>query len=178
LQNGQNPAVAPVWNDLTPKEQSMLCSANTFHRRPYHLSPEAPHLWRSLAAFDAGDHSQAQAGLDQVLAGNTAAAEKGLAHFYQGVIAAHAENWDTARRGWEAARMAGLRSSRLDSNLAEIYHRRAEELLLQGDAQTALAAAEEAQRHYPNDNTLGQTVIGITSLSKTPAKLSSAIRRS
>jgi tetratricopeptide (TPR) repeat protein len=38
----------------------------------------------------------------------------------------------------------GLRSSRLDSNLAEIFHRRAEELLTQGDA----------QRHRPGGNTL------------------------
>lgn len=161
LQNGQDPAAAPVWNDLTPAEQSMLRSANAFRRRPYHLPPESPHLWRSLAAFDAGDRSQAQAGLDQVLAGNATAAEKGLARFYQGVIAAQAENWDTARHEWEAARMAGLRFPRLDSNLAEIYHRRAEELLLQGDAQTALAAAGEAKRHRPDDNALDELLAQI-----------------
>ena len=161
LQNGQDPAAAPVWNDLTPAEQSILRSAKAFRRRPYHLPPESPHLWRSLAAFDAGDHSQAQAGLDQVLAGNATVAEKSLAYFYQGVIAAQAENWDTARREWEAARMAGLRSPRLDNNLAEIYHRRAEELLLLGDAQTALAATVEAKRHRPDDNALDELLAQI-----------------
>jgi tetratricopeptide (TPR) repeat protein len=161
LQNDQNPAATPVWNDLTPAEQSMLRSASAFRRRPYHLPPESPHLWRSLAAFDAGALSQAQAGLDQVLAGNATAAERSLAHFYQGVIAAQAENWDTARREWEAARMAGLLSPRLDRNLAEIYHRRAEELLLQGDAQTALAATVEAKRHRPDDNALDELLAQI-----------------
>lgn len=161
LQNGQDPATAPVWNDLTPAEQSMLRSANAFRRRPYHLPPEAPHLWRSLAAFDAGDRLQAQAGLDQVLAGNATVAEKSLTYFYQGAIAAQAENWDTARRQWEAARMAGLRSPRLDSNLTEIYHRRAEELLLRGDAQTALAATVEAKRHRPDDKTLDELLAQI-----------------
>jgi tetratricopeptide (TPR) repeat protein len=155
LQNDQNPAATPVWNDLTPAEQSMLRSASAFRRRPYHLPPESPHLWRSLAAFDAGDHSEALVGLDQVLAGNPTATEKGVAYYYQGVIAALAENWDTARRKWEAARMAGLRSPRLDNNLTEIYHRRAEELLLQGDDQTALAATLEAKRHSPCDSALG-----------------------
>ena len=161
LQNGQDPAAAPVWDDLTPAEQSMLRSANTFHRRPYHLPPDSPHLWRSLVALDAGDRSQAQASLDQVLAGNATTAEKSLAHFYQGVIAAQAGNWDTARCEWEAARMAGLRSPRLDNNLAEIYHRRAEELLLQGDAQTALAATLEAKRHRPDDNALDELLAHI-----------------
>lgn len=161
LQNGQDPATAPVWNDLTPAEQSMLHSASAFRRRPYHLPPESPHLWRSLAALDAGDRSLAQVGLDQVLAGSATASEKGLACFYQGVIAAQAENWDTARHKWEAARMAGLCSLRLDNNLAEIYHRRAEELLLQGDAQTALAAAGEAKRHRPDDNALDELLAQI-----------------
>jgi len=161
LQNGQDPATAPVWNDLTPAEQSLLCSASAFRRRPYSLPPQSSQLWHSLAAFDAGDRSQAQAGLAQVLAGDATPAEKGLAHFYQGVLAAHAEDWDTARHEWEAARMEGLRSARLHGNLAEIYYRRAEELLLQGDAQTSLAAAQEAKRHRTDDDVLDELLAQI-----------------
>jgi len=164
LQNGQDPATTPVWSELTSSEQSMLCSANAFRRRPYHLPPESPLLWRSLAAFDAGDHSQAEASLDLVSAGSATAEEISLSHFYRGMIAAKTENWDKARREWEAARIAGLRSPRLDSNLAEIYHRRAEELLLQGDAQTALAAAGEAKRLRPDDKPINELLAQIHQL--------------
>jgi tetratricopeptide (TPR) repeat protein len=42
----------------------------------------------------------------------------------------------------------------LHSNLAEIYLHRAESLLTQGDAQSALAAVEEARKHNPGEKAL------------------------
>lgn len=156
LQNGQDPTTAPVWNDLTAEERNILRSVSAFRRRPYILPPEAPLIWHALAAFERNDHAQAQAGLENVLAGNSTAAEKKMAHYYLGILAARVEDWDAACRAWDAAAAAGLRSSRLHNNLAEIYHRRAEDLLKQGDAQSALAAVAEARRHRSGDKALDE----------------------
>ncbi len=155
LQTGQDPSSAATWEDLSLTEQSMLRSASIWQsRRPYKLPPEAPLLWHALAALDANEHTQARTGLEQVLARNASLAEKAVANYYLGVLAARAEEWDTARRAWGAAAAGGLKSTRLRSNLAEIYQRHAEDLLAQNDAQAALAAVEEAKRNNPGDNTL------------------------
>ena len=161
LRLGQDPAAAPSWNDLTAAEQATLRSMSVFQRRPYYLPPEAPLLWRALAALDRRDHAEALAGLEKVLAGDSSLAEKRIAHYYQGVLAARAEDWDAARRAWDAASAAGLHSERLDSNLAELYQRRAEDLLSQGDVQTALAAAQEARRHGAADKALDELLAQI-----------------
>ena len=161
LQSGQDPSAAPVWKELTPAEQSALSSAGAFRRRPYHLPSTAPLLWHALSNLDGGNHEQAQAQLEQVIATNASAIEKGLAHYYLGVLAVHADDLETARRAWEAAAAAGLRLERLSANLAEIYQRRAEEALAQGDIQTALAAATEAKRHRPADITLNELLAQI-----------------
>jgi tetratricopeptide (TPR) repeat protein len=116
---------------------------------------------RALAALDNNDNAQAQAGLEKFLAVDATAAEKNVANYYLGVLAARAEDWDTARRAWDAAFAAGLRSARLQSNLAEIYQRLAEDLLIQDDAQTALAAAEEAKRHLPGNSDLDELLAQI-----------------
>ena len=161
LQNGQDPTTTSAWYDLTVAEQALLRSVNNFRRRPYTLPLEAPLLLRALAALDNNDNAQAQAGLEKILAVDATAAEKNVANYYLGVLAARAEDWDTARRAWDAAFAAGLRSARLQSNLAEIYQRLAEDLLIQDDAQTALAAAEEAKRHLPGNSDLDELLAQI-----------------
>jgi tetratricopeptide (TPR) repeat protein len=161
LQSGQNPAADPVWDNLPPAEQARLQMASAFRRRPYSLQPEAARLWRALVAFDSGDHAQAKAGLDQALAAQLPDAEKGLALFYRGALAAQNEDLEAASRDWSAAYAAGLRSPRLQGNLAEIYQRIAEDLLSQGDAQTALAAVQEAKRRYPGNESLAELLAQI-----------------
>ena len=161
LQSGQDPVTAPNWNALTPDEQAMLRSASAFRRRPYQLPTDAPRLWRTLAALDAGERTDVLSGLTQVVEGGANPTEQSLAHFYLGVLAAQTEGWDAARRAWETACQSGLRTPRLLDNLAELYHRRAEELLQQGDAKTAFAAAQEAKRHRPEDQALDELLAQI-----------------
>lgn len=158
LQSGQDPSASPAWKELTPTEQAALASAGVFRRRPYRLLPEAPLLWQALVNLDDEDHHQAQAQLEQVLAVSASTTEKGLAHYYLGVLAARADDLDSARKMWEAAAAAGLRSERLSANLAEMYHRRAEEALARDETQTALAAITEAQRHAPADPALDEVL--------------------
>jgi tetratricopeptide (TPR) repeat protein len=154
LQSGHDPAVSPAWKELTPTEQTMLGSAGVFRRRPYNLPPTAPLLWQALASLDIDNREQAQAQLEQVVAADASTTEKGLAHYYLGVLAARAEDWESARHAWETAAATGLHLECLSANLAEIDQRRAEEALAQGDIQTALAAASEAKRHLSADNAL------------------------
>ncbi len=161
LQSGQDPAANPIWKELTPAEQTTLGVAGAFRRRPYNLPPEAPLLWRALASLDSDNREQAQEQLGQAIAADTSATEKGLAHYYLGVLAARADDLESAQRAWEAAAAVGLRHERLSANLAEIYQRRAEEALAQGDIQTALAAASEAKHHRPEDNALDELLAQI-----------------
>ena len=153
LQLDQAPDSDPGWADLSTEERAMLRDVDTFRRRPYALSPEAPQLWHALVALDAGDHSTALAGLT---ATTGTSAEKGIAHYYRGVLAAQAEDWDTARNEWLAAYAAGFRSPQLVDNLAELLHRAAEELLASGDHQAALTAAQESARHKSDDKALNE----------------------
>lgn len=154
LQQDQDPASGPAWADLPPGERAILQSASLFRRRPYRLPAETPRLWQALAALDADDRTAAEAGLQEALVQAQTPLEQSFAHFYQGVLAARSEQWDEARRAWNAASAAGLRTPRLQDNLAELYHRLAEQFLTQGDIQTALEAAKEAARHRPDDNAL------------------------
>jgi len=154
LQSGQDPAADPVWPALSTAEQALLSQTRPFRRRPYALSPEAPQLWHALAALDAGDRRNARAALDTVLETSGDPVERGMAHYYRGVLAARDEDWDQARRQWSAAHAAGLDIERLTKNLGELYHRLAEDRLAEGDAEGALAAAQEALRHQPGDRRL------------------------
>jgi hypothetical protein len=61
------------------------------------LSPDAPLLWRELAVLDASDREQALVALDSVLQNPTDSVEQRMAHYYLGVLAAQAEDWDKAR---------------------------------------------------------------------------------
>jgi len=158
LQQGQNPSDDPVWPALTAEEQAMLRQADAFRRRPYTPSPDAPTLWRGLAALDAGDHEQTRSLLDEALHCATDPTEEGMAHYYLGVLAARNEDWDAARHHWNTARAAGLALPRLEDSMGEAYHRLAEEQLEGGDALAALAAAGEALRHKPDDKRLDELI--------------------
>lgn len=159
LQQGQDPEADAVWATLSVDEQTMLQAAGVFRRRPYQLPPEAPQLWRALVALDEGNLLAAQAGLDEQSAATQT--EQGIRHYYRGALSAQLEDWEAARREWLAAYSAGLRSQRLRDNLAEIFHRAAEDLVMQGDYQTALVAAQEAGRHKANDNALNELLAQI-----------------
>jgi tetratricopeptide (TPR) repeat protein len=158
LQSGQDPSASPAWKELAPTEQAALSSAGVFRRRPYRLPPEAPLLWQALVSLDVEDYQQAQAQLELALAASSSPTEKGLAQYYLGVLAARADDLDSAQKMWEVAAAAGLRSERLSANLAEMYHRRAEEALTQAEAQAALAAITEVQRHAPADPALDEVL--------------------
>lgn len=161
LQQGDDPAGDPAWADLSPAERAMLQNAGAFRRRPYRPAPEASRLWQALAALDSGGRAAAETGLQESLATAQTSLEKGLAHYYQGVLAAQIENWDETRREWNAAYAAGLRTSRLQANLAGLYYRLAEQFLAQGEVQTALEAAHEAARHQPEDGNLDELLAQI-----------------
>ena len=154
LQGGEDPTSAPVWTALPETEQAMVSQANTFRRRPYTLSPGAPLLWQGLAALDAGERAQALAALKRTIESPSNPTELGMAHYYLGVLAARDGDWDEARHHWNAARAAGLTMLRLEDNMGELYHRLAEERLVEGNAEDALAAATEALRHKPDDKRL------------------------
>lgn len=153
LQCGEDPARYDIWHDLQDGEQVMLDEVSTFKRRPYTLSDQAPPLWRAMAVLDAGEDDRARAALDTALEEATGPVERQLAHYYRGVLAAQEEDWEKAMRAWNAARAAGLRTERLETNLQEGYHRLAEERLAREDVEGALLAGEEALRHgssYPS----------------------------
>jgi tetratricopeptide (TPR) repeat protein len=92
------------------------------------------------------------------LEAKSSALEKGVAHYYLGVLAADAEHWEDAAHCWNAALAAGYASPWLEENTGELYHRLAEDRLLGGDVEGALEAAAEALRHKPGDGKLKELI--------------------
>jgi tetratricopeptide (TPR) repeat protein len=158
LRRGDDPASHAVWPALSEQERTMLRHARAFRRRPYHLPPDAPTLWRALSALDAGDREGARRALGQTLEAESGELEKGVAHYYRGVLAAEAGHWEEAARCWNAALGAGYESPWLQGNAGELYHRLAEERLQGGDTEGALEAAAEALRLKPGDGRLEELV--------------------
>ncbi len=152
LQEGIDPAGKPVWADLTEHERAMLRGAGVFRRRPYTLDADAPLLWQGLVALDGGETEKARHTLQQTLQSPASPQEAHIARYYLGVLAAQAEDWDEARKQWTTAYAQGYRSEYLSQNLGELYFRLAEQRLSEGDAESAMAAANESARHAPNDN--------------------------
>lgn len=151
LQEGLDPTGKPVWAELTDYEKGMLRAAITFRRRPYVLAEDAPLLWQGLVALDASDDAKAQRLLHTALQASNSSAEAYIIRYYLGVLAARAEDWDTARKLWTQAYAEGYRSEPLSYNLGELYYRLAEQRLLEDDVDGALAAANEAARHAPEE---------------------------
>lgn len=154
LQRGHDPSTFSVWAALSDGERATLCYARAFRHRPYSPPPDAPPIWRGLAAYDRDDQEQARALLEQALSSVAAPLEERIAHYYLGALAARDGNWSEAGRQWGTARARGLRATWLEHNLGELYHRLAEDRLLGGDLQGALAAANETFRHNPGDSRL------------------------
>jgi len=161
LNAGQSLPENPVWQELLPEEQNILRIAGVFRRRPYQLPADAPLLLCALVSLDNDNRLEARGQLEQFLVTATDAGEKGLAHYYLGVLAARANDFESARCAWEAALANGFKHERLCANLAELYQRRAEDALTQGEIQTALAAASEAKRHLPQENSLDELLAQI-----------------
>jgi len=155
LQRGDDLSASPVWADLTDEERVMLTQARAFDRRPYALAPDAPVLWRGMAAVARGEFKEARSLLTQALDTAHDGIEQGMAHYYLGVAAARKEDWQEAGRQWSTAYRKGLRTPELSANLGEAYHRLAEERLQSQDVDGALEAAQEARRHKPQDRRLG-----------------------
>jgi tetratricopeptide (TPR) repeat protein len=151
LQEGLDPTGKPVWAKLTDHEKGLLRAATAFRRRPYTLTGDAPLLWQGLVALDATDDAKAQRLLHEALQAPSSPTAASITRYYLGVLAARAEDEDTARKLWTQAYAEGYRSESLSYNLGEIYHRLAEQRLLEDDAASALAAANEAARHVPPD---------------------------
>jgi tetratricopeptide (TPR) repeat protein len=155
LQRGEDPSSQTVWSALSDQERAMLSQASAFGRRPYVLSSDAPALWHGMVALDCGSQEQAQSLLEQALQDSASALEKGIGHYYLGVLAAQEDDWAETGRRWNAARVAGLKSEWLKANLGELYHRLAEDRLQGDDVEGALEAATESARHKPDDKRLG-----------------------
>lgn len=154
LQQGAEPTADAVWTALTLQEQVMLQDASAFRRRPYTITAHAPFLWRGLVALDEAQLEAAQSLLQQAVVARSSPIEGALAHYYLGVIAAQAEDWNLAVQEWRSAAAAGLDTVHVRENLAEVLQRLAEEAAQTGDLPGVLAAAEEAAHYRPADKTL------------------------
>lgn len=158
LQEDVDPVSKPVWADLTEHERAMLRGAGVFRRRPYTLDADAPLLWQGLVALDGGETEKARRVLQPALQSPNSPQEANIAGYYLGVLAAQAEDRDAARKQWTAVYAQGYRSDYLSQNLGELYFRLAEQYLGEGDAESALAAADESARHAPDDNRRSETL--------------------
>ncbi|MCB9433731.1 MAG: tetratricopeptide repeat protein [Ardenticatenaceae bacterium] len=150
-QQGKAVEKTAVWPLLTAKQQGQLQQAGTFLRRPYVVADDANVLWRGLMAYDNGRLDEAQQLLTQAAKLSDGA---GISHFYLGAIAAQQEAWLSATEHWVQAFQQGHRSPRLMTNLAEAYHRLAEERLANGETESALDAVAEAYRYQQEDRQL------------------------
>ncbi len=154
LEQGHDPSKDPAWAMLTPSEQARIQSLTVFQRRPFRVPASAPALLRGMAALDEGDLVAARALFTQAAWGGPP--ENGAAHYYLGVLAALAEDWETARQEWGQAIASGWKSTALEQNLGELHHRLAEEYAQAGAFSDAIAVAQEARRHKPDDKALGE----------------------
>ena len=152
-QQGKAVEKTAVWPLLTAKQQAQLQQAGVFSRRPYRVADDADVVWRGLAAYDNGRLDEAQQLLTQAA---QTPASAGISHFYLGAIAAQQEAWLSATQQWVLALQQGHRSPQLMTNLAEAYHRLAEERLANGDIEPALDAATEAYRYQKEDKQLNE----------------------
>ncbi len=147
MQHGADPDADPIWDALSAQEHAMLCDVQTFRRRPYQLSEDAPPLWRGVVALDQGALDDATALLQEALEGNSAPDAVALVHYYLGNIAAQREAMDTARHHWMEAEKLGMKSPSLIHNLGESFYRLAETCLEHEDIAGALDAVRAARRY-------------------------------
>jgi tetratricopeptide (TPR) repeat protein len=147
LQLDRNPATAPGWAELSATEQTMLLHGAGLEGLAT-LPKEAPPFWQGITALHHGRFAAAQPLLQQAVEKPDTPQQQALAHYGLGLVAAQQEDWNAARHHWQTAAAAGLQSAALQTNLAELYHRLAEERLQADDVPGAIRAAEEAGRLY------------------------------
>ncbi|MEA3349130.1 MAG: tetratricopeptide repeat protein [Chloroflexota bacterium] len=146
-QQDQSPLEHPVWDVLESEMQGLLENVRTFSRRPYKLTPGAPMLWQGIVALDQGEEKQVYDMLTNAIEIAVDPIEKGLGHYYLGVLAMKQENVSEARKHWTMAHSMGLQTPHLQHNLGQVYHEIAEAHLDNDDVESALAAAKESNRH-------------------------------
>jgi tetratricopeptide (TPR) repeat protein len=104
---GYNPAQDPAWELLTPEQRERLIPAD-------------PAFGEAMARLAAGDF----AGAEPLLA-RSLGVQRGVAHYYLGVIAWRRGDHDEALARWLSARAAGFNTPALRHNLAVAYAERA-----------------------------------------------------
>ncbi len=150
---GEDVTQTAVWPRLSPAEQTLLEQSQAVLR---HQSPAAENpLWQGISDYQNGRFAAAQTQLTQAA---TYLPTKGISHYYLGSIAAQQSNWETARHHWLLSYKAGYRSPNLQTNLGELFHRLAEQLMAQNELPQALAAATEAYQHKTDDKTLNDLI--------------------
>lgn len=149
LENGKQVQQTAVWPLLSPEEQTLLeqSLAVMHHQAPANEG----HLWQGIMAYQNGRFSAAQNHLAQAVSHPPT---QGIGHYYLGCIAAQETQWETAQHHWLKALKAGYSSPNLQANLGELYHRQAEQHLLQGHLSLALDATSKASQYKPGDKTV------------------------
>jgi tetratricopeptide (TPR) repeat protein len=153
-QRGQNVQKLPIWSDLSVDEQAMLATARALQRQADLPATDSP-LWQGIRAVINGRSPEAIPHLEQA---NQQPDNEGISHLYLGLIAARDDDWETAVRHWSAARATGFRSSTIEANLGELYHRLAEARWQQQETAAALAAAVEANQFKQDDKQLASLI--------------------
>ena len=154
LKQGEDPALHPLWSDLTEEARVILQDATNLQRRPYTVSEDAPPLWQGVVALDKDALDSAQQMLDNALTTAGDPGSVGIAHYYLGVLAARREDMDGARYHWNQAKAAGFTAPHLELNLGESYHRLVDAHLKADNPEAAAEAAREALHYKPGKRNL------------------------
>ncbi|MBN1993287.1 MAG: tetratricopeptide repeat protein [Anaerolineae bacterium] len=149
LEQSQTANKDPVWPHLNAEAQTQLAAVETLVAKKVMpgLSEKPLHpLWRGLTALALLDEVvAAQADLQTVVkTGNEAhPLVKGVAHYYLGVIAARADQLETALTRWQTAQSQGLNSEHLRQNLTAIIYEQAIKAQQNGQPQQAADLLEQ-----------------------------------
>jgi tetratricopeptide (TPR) repeat protein len=149
-QQGKDLPKLKVWMDLSAEEQAMLLTAQAWQQGADLPVIDAP-LWHGVEAVVNGRLSEA---IPHLEAASQQPVNKGISYYLLGLLAAWAEDWETAVRHWSTARAAGFSTPNMEANLGELYHRAAEARWQQQETESALAAAVEANQFMDNDKQL------------------------
>lgn len=147
LQQGDNPANHPVWADLSADEQTMLRFGGSLKQADEDEATRPP-FWQGIQALRNGRYPDAVPYLKQSLDAPINLWQQAIAHYALGLVSAQTPDWDATRHHWQTAVNNGLKQPFLQNNLAELFHRLAEERLLADDLDGADNAARQAAQFY------------------------------